>query len=167
MKKILFFFCALISISCFAQTSPVSTAALDVKPTILDPVANKRVAEISSQLRCLVCQNQSIADSNAELAIDLKNQVVKQIAAGKTNQQIIDFMVDRYGDFVLYNPPFKLSTLLLWVGPALFFVFALAALFWTLIKRKQQKAKPLTAEEKARAEVLLRGAESSNKRGAV
>ena len=71
----------------FAQQS---TPAPDVKPTILDPVANKRVAEISSQLRCLVCQNQSIADSNAELAMDLKKQVVKQIAEGKSNQQIID-----------------------------------------------------------------------------
>ena len=76
-------------------------------------------------------------------------------------------MVERYGDFVLYNPPFKLSTLLLWVGPALFFVFALAALFWTLIKRKQQKAKPLTAEEKARAEALLKGTKSNTKKGAV
>lgn len=167
MKKLLFLICTLISLSCFAQVPQATGTAPDVKPTILDPVANKRVAEISSQLRCLVCQNQSIADSNAELAIDLKNQVVKQIAAGKTNEQIIDFMVERYGDFVLYNPPFKLSTLLLWVGPALFFVFALAALFWTLIKRKQQKAKPLTAEEKARAEALLKGTKSSTKKGAV
>lgn len=167
MKKLLFLICTLISLSCFAQVPQATGTAPDVKPTILDPVANKRVAEISSQLRCLVCQNQSIADSNAELAIDLKNQVVKQIAAGKTNEQIIDFMVERYGDFVLYNPPFKLSTLLLWVGPALFFVFALTALFWTLIKRKQQKAKPLTAEEKARAEALLKGTKSSTKKGAV
>ena len=121
----------------FAQQS---TPAPDVKPTILDPVANKRVAEISSQLRCLVCQNQSIADSNAELAMDLKKQVVKQIAEGKSNQQIIDFMVDRYGDFVLYNPPFKL-----------------AALFWTLAKRKKQKAVPLTEEQRKRAEALLKG----------
>ena len=144
----------------FAQQS---TPAPDVTPTILDPVANKRVAEISSQLRCLVCQNQSIADSNAELAMDLKKQVVKQIAEGKSNQQIIDFMVDRYGDFVLYNPPFKLSTLLLWVGPALFFVLALTALFWTLAKRKKQKAVPLTEEQRKRAEALLKG--QINKKG--
>lgn len=93
-------------------------------------------AEISAQLRCLVCQNQSIADSNAELAMDLKKQVVKQIAEGKTNQQIIDFMVDRYGDFVLYNPPFKMSTLLLWLGPILFLVLALGGLFYTMAKRR-------------------------------
>lgn len=156
IRKFLLALMLVVSVaSCvFAQQS---TPAPDVKPTILDPVANKRVAEISSQLRCLVCQNQSIADSNAELAMDLKKQVVKQIAEGKSNQQIIDFMVDRYGDFVLYNPPFKLSTLLLWVGPALFFVLALAALFWTLAKRKKQKAVPLTEEQRKRAEALLKG----------
>ena len=83
------------AVSCvFAQQS---TPAPDVKPTILDPVANKRVAEISSQLRCLVCQNQSIADSNAELAMDLKKQVVKQIAEGKSNQQIIRFHSGYFG----------------------------------------------------------------------
>ena len=117
MKKFLLalFFTAFALTGVHAQSAQQSPAQPDVKPTILDPVANKRVAEISAQLRCLVCQNQSIADSNAELALDLKKQVVKQIAEGKTNQQIIDFMVDRYGDFVLYNPPFKMSTLLLWL----------------------------------------------------
>lgn len=153
----------LVVSAAFCVFAQQSTPAPDVKPTILDPVANKRVAEISSQLRCLVCQNQSIADSNAELAMDLKKQVVKQIAEGKSNQQIIDFMVDRYGDFVLYNPPFKLSTLLLWVGPALFFVLALTALFWTLAKRKKQKAVPLTEEQRKRAEALLKG--QINKKG--
>lgn len=91
---------------------------------------------------------QSIADSNAELALDLKKQVVKQIAEGKTNQQIIDFMVDRYGDFVLYNPPFKMSTLLLWLGPILFLVLALGGLFYTMAKRKKLKPVELTARTK-------------------
>ncbi len=145
-------------------TSISFAAPADVKPTILDPVANKRVVEISSQLRCLVCQNQSIADSNAELAVDLKNQVVKQIAAGKTNEEIINFMVERYGDFVLYNPPFKLSTVLLWVGPALFFVVALFALFWNLSKRRKQAVKPLSEEERRRAEALLTGQDSTKTR---
>ncbi|MCD8340364.1 MAG: cytochrome c-type biogenesis protein CcmH [Burkholderiales bacterium] len=157
MKKILIF---LMAFFCVFST----VMAADVKPTILDPVANKRVVEISSQLRCLVCQNQSIADSNAELAMDLKNQVVKQIAAGKTNQQIIDFMVERYGDFVLYNPPFKLSTVLLWVGPAVFLVIALWALFWTLNKRRKLQAKPLTEEERKRADALLRGLDTGKTR---
>ena len=138
MKKFLLalFFTAFALTGAHAQPAQQSPAQPDVKPTILDPVANKRVAEISAQLRCLVCQNQSIADSNAELAMDLKKQVVKQIAEGKTNQQIIDFMVDRYGDFVLYNPPFKMSTLLLWLGPILFLVLALGGLFYTMADRK-------------------------------
>lgn len=89
--------------------------------------------------------------------MDLKNQVVKQIAAGKTNDEIIQFMVDRYGDFVLYNPPFKLSTLLLWLGPLAFFVIALAALFWTLNKKRKNKVKPLSEAERLRAEALLTG----------
>ena len=168
MKKFLLalFFTAFALTGVHAQSAQQSPAQPDVKPTILDPVANKRVAEISAQLRCLVCQNQSIADSNAELALDLKKQVVKQIAEGKTNQQIIDFMVDRYGDFVLYNPPFKMSTLLLWLRPILFLVLALGGLFYTMAKRKKLKPVELTAEQKRRAEELLRGNEPAKRRDA-
>ncbi len=167
LRKLLIIVCVLVSINCFAQSGTASQPTGDVKATLLDPVENKRVVEISNQLRCLVCQNQSIADSNAELAIDLKNQVVKQIAAGKTNQEIIDFMVERYGDFVLYKPPFKLSTVLLWVGPALFFVLALFFLFRTLINRNKQKVVPLSAEEKKRAEELLKGTLNNSTKGKV
>ena len=168
MKKFLLalVFTAFALTGAHAQPAQQSPAQPDVKPTILDPVANKRVAEISAQLRCLVCQNQSIADSNAELAMDLKKQVVKQIAEGKTNQQIIDFMVDRYGDFVLYNPPFKMSTLLLWLGPILFLVLALGGLFYTMAKRKKLKPVELTEEQKRRAEELLRGTEPAKRRDA-
>lgn len=81
-------------------------------------MAHKRVLGISEQLRCLVCQNQSIAESNAELAVDLRNQVIEQIKAGRSDKEIIDYMVDRYGDFVLYKPPFKASTAILWSGPS-------------------------------------------------
>ena len=88
-----------------AQTA--QAAPREAAPTAFDPVAHKRVVEVSEQLRCLVCQNQSIAESNAELAVDLRNQVIEQVKAGKTNQEIVDYMVDRYGDFVLYKPPFK------------------------------------------------------------
>ncbi len=149
MKKFLLalFFTAFALTGVHAQSAQQSPAQPDVKPTILDPVANKRVAEISAQLRCLVCQNQSIADS-------------------KTNQQIIDFMVDRYGDFVLYNPPFKMSTLLLWLGPILFLVLALGGLFYTMAKRKKLKPVELTAEQKRRAEELLRGNEPAKRRDA-
>lgn len=96
MKKILaalfLSFTVMNAPAVLAQSTPVPAPTVDVKPTILDPVANKRVVDIASQLRCLVCQNQSIADSNAELAIDLKNQVVKQINEGRTDKEIIDYM---------------------------------------------------------------------------
>ena len=102
-------------------------AAKEAAPTAFDPVAHSRVVEVSKQLRCLVCQNESIADSQAELAIDLRNQVIAQVRAGKTNEEIVQYMVDRYGDFVLYNPPFKTSTLILWLGPAALFLGGIAA----------------------------------------
>lgn len=126
--------------------------------TEFDPVEHKRVLAISEQLRCLVCQNQSIADSNAELAVDLRNQVIEQIAAGRTDRQIIDYMVERYGDFVLYDPPFKASTVILWLGPVVLFVGALLAFYINLRRRKQETAaaaRELTDEEKKRAEQLL------------
>ena len=86
-----------------AALSAGSVAAAEAEPTAFDPIAHQRVVEVSEQLRCLVCQNQSIAESNAELAVDLRNQVIEQVKAGKTNKEIIDFMVERYGDFVLYK----------------------------------------------------------------
>ncbi len=134
--------------------------AREAAPTAFDPVAHKRVVEVSEQLRCLVCQNQSIADSNAELAVDLRNQVIEQVKAGKTNKEIVDYMVERYGDFVLYKPPFKLSTAILWIGPLALLVIGLGAFYINLRRRKSlvaAAAKPLTAQEKALADELLSG----------
>lgn len=140
----------------------LSPAALakEAAPTAFDPVAHKRVVEVSEQLRCLVCQNQSIADSNAELAVDLRNQVIEQVKAGKSNEEIVNYMVDRYGDFVLYNPPFKLSTAILWLGPLGLFVVGLGAFYINLRRRKRMvaaAAKPLSAQDKALADELLSG----------
>ena len=145
-----------------ALSIALSPAALakEAAPTAFDPVAHKRVVEVSEQLRCLVCQNQSIADSNAELAVDLRNQVIEQVKAGKTNKEIVDYMVERYGDFVLYKPPFKANTVILWLGPVALFLVGLAAFYLNLRRRKSAVAKtvrPLTAEEKARADKLLSG----------
>ncbi len=134
--------------------------AREAAPTAFDPVAHKRVVEVSEQLRCLVCQNQSIADSNAELAVDLRNQVIEQVKAGKSNKEIVDYMVERYGDFVLYKPPFKLSTAILWIGPLALLVIGLGAFYINLRRRKRlvaAAAKPLTAQEKALADELLSG----------
>ena len=114
----------------------------------------KRVAALAHELRCLVCQNQTLADSNAPLAVDLRNQIREQLAAGKSEQDVLDFMVARYGDFVLYRPPLKAATLALWAGP--FVLLALGA--WVLARRlvRRRPAEPeLSDAERARAAKLL------------
>lgn len=88
-----------------------------------------RVQRVAEQLRCLVCQNQTVAESHAQLAMDLKNEVRDQLVQGRSEQQILDFMVQRYGDFVLYRPPFKSITWMLWVGPFALLAVGLVALF--------------------------------------
>jgi len=119
-----------------------------------DPNLEKRVTGLAHELRCLVCQNQTIADSNAPLAVDLRNEIRSQLAAGKSERDVIDFMVARYGDFVLYRPPFKASTVLLWGGPFLFLLFGI----WFLIRRVRKQALPerqLSEADRARAAKLL------------
>ena len=141
-----------------ALTLPMAAQAREAAPTAFDPVAHERVVQVSEQLRCLVCQNQSIAESNAELAVDLRNQVIEQVKAGKTNKEIIDYMVERYGDFVLYRPPFKSTTYILWIGPIALFLIGLGAFYVNLRRRKRvvaSEAKPLTADEQALAADLL------------
>jgi cytochrome c-type biogenesis protein CcmH len=119
-----------------------------------DPNLEKRVQAISHELRCLVCQNQTLADSNAPLAVDLRNQVREQLRSGASEREVRDWMVERYGDFVLYRPPFKATTLLLWAGP---FLLLLAGLGLVLrIVRRRRPERQLSAEERARAEELLR-----------
>lgn len=102
------------------QAAKVREAA----PAEFDPQANPRLYEVSRQLRCLVCANESIAESNAELAIDLRREVAAQIEAGRTNEEIIAFMTERYGDYVLYKPPFKAKTWILWLAPVAFVLLA-------------------------------------------
>jgi len=138
--------------------APHFAIAKDAVPTEQDPVAAKRAVGLSEQLRCLVCQNQSIAESNAELAVDLRRQINEQIAAGKSDGEIVDFMVQRYGDFVLYRPPFKAATVLLWLGPAALLLLGL----WTLRRALRQRKRaieepPLSEDERARAGRLLGG----------
>jgi cytochrome c-type biogenesis protein CcmH len=98
------------------------------------------VQKLSAQLRCLVCQNQTIADSNADLAVDLKRQVREMLARGATDREVIDFMTARYGDFVLYRPPVKSSTALLWFGPAALLVVALGVFGFILYRRARLPA---------------------------
>ena len=137
--------------------------ANDATPTLSDPVAARREVELASQLRCLVCQNQSIAESNAGLAADLRNQLREQIAAGKTDGEIVEYMTARYGDFVLYKPPFKAATALLWLGPAL--LLAAGALVATRIVRARRSNVPaaLSPQDHARAEQLLGAGKDDSK----
>jgi len=132
--------------------------AANAVPTAQDPVAQSRAVKLSEQLRCLVCQNQTIAESNADLALDLRQQIHEQIAAGKSDEEIIQYMVNRYGDFVLYKPPFKATTLVLWLGPALLLVGGVLVLV-RVLRARNAAAEPaaLSAEERERAARLLAG----------
>src|SRR5581483_11075427 len=130
--------------------------AAEAVPTAQDPVAQSRAVRLSEQLRCLVCQNQTIAESNADLALDLRQQIREQIAAGKSDDQIMQYMVSRYGDFVLYNPPFKATTLLLWLGPALLLAIGVIVLARVLrTRRASAQEVTLSPEERERAARLL------------
>lgn len=134
--------------------------AKEAAPAAPDPALEQRAMAISAELRCLVCQNQTIADSNAELAADLRNQVREKIRQGQSDSEIIDFMVARYGDFVLYRPPFKATTLLLWLGPLLLVAAGLLILFRRLARRRVASGLELTPEEREQARKLLAGSET-------
>lgn len=137
---------------------PLAVFAQSAQPTTADPVANKRAVELAEQLRCLVCQNQTIADSNAELAVDLRRQIREQIAQGRSDSEITGFMVERYGDFVLYRPPVKATTLLLWLGPPVLLLAAIGGLLRYLRgRRKRVETRPLSDEERRRAQLMLGG----------
>jgi cytochrome c-type biogenesis protein CcmH len=119
-----------------------------------DPDLDQRVNALALELRCLVCQNQTLADSNAPLAVDLRNQIREQMKAGASERDVIDYLVARYGDFVLYRPPLKATTVALWSGP---FLILLAGL-WLLyrrVARRRPPARELSDEERARAAKLL------------
>ena len=137
-------------------------AHADQAPTLADdPAVEARVQHLGEELRCLVCQNQNIADSHADLAMDLKKQVREQIAAGRTDREILDYMVERYGDFVLYRPPLKATTVLLWAGPFVLLLVVLLLLARRLRRRTVQAAaaNTLSADEQQRARALLAGEE--------
>jgi len=121
----------LILLLCLSQLA----AAIDSRQ-FANPEQQKAYEELTSELRCLVCQNQTIADSNAELAADLRRQVQEMLEQGKSRDDIVKFMTDRYGDFVLYKPPFKLKTGLLWVGPAAFLLLGLLAIALVIRHKK-------------------------------
>ena len=114
-----------------------------------------RYQALTHKLRCLVCQNQSLAESDAGLAKDLKREVYDMVNTGTSNEEIIAFLVNRYGDFVLYKPPVKGSTYILWFAPGLLFLFAIIFIFITINKNKKVKSGALTDEEQKKINVLL------------
>ncbi len=128
-------------------------------PVAEDPILEKRLIELSENLRCLVCQNESLAGSRADFANDLRREIREQMKANKSDEEIIDFLVARYGDFVLYNPPFKPTTILLWLGPILLFLGAILALVLYLRRRRSlvfEEPQQLSESQQLEAETLIR-----------
>jgi cytochrome c-type biogenesis protein CcmH len=117
-----------------------------------DPAVERRLKALAEELRCLVCQNQTIADSNAPLAVDLRNQIRAQIGQGRSDDQIRGYMVERYGDFVLYKPPFHANTAVLWLGPPLLIATGLAV-FVLVVRRRKPAAPPAELPAKRRKEI--------------
>ena len=128
-----------------------------VAQPIEDPAIEQRMKHLTKELRCLVCQNETLADSQAPLAEDLRREIREQIKAGKTDKEILAYATQRYGDFVLYNPPVKATTYLLWFGPFVLLIGGTAFLY-RYVKRRRDliETKPLTADERSRAEKLLK-----------
>ena len=137
-----------VSTCAFAQADEVANP---------DPAVEQRLKDLGEELRCLVCQNQTIADSNAPLALDLRNQIRVQVKQGKTDDQIRSYMTDRYGDFVLYKPPFKATTAILWIGPFALIGVGAIAFFFVVRRRKApaEGAQALPGERRAQIKALL------------
>jgi cytochrome c-type biogenesis protein CcmH len=143
----------LFSLACMAQAAaPVHQA-----PAATDAALEKRVMALSSELRCLVCQNQTIADSQADLAVDLRQQVREKLRQGMSEREVAAFLVQRYGDFVLYRPPVKPVTWLLWCGPLLLLAGGIATLGIRLVRPRAQDT--LSPEQQARSARLLGAAD--------
>jgi len=121
-----------------------------------DPAIERRLKVLAEELRCLVCQNQTIADSNAPLAVDLRNQIRTQMGQGRSDDQIRDYMVERYGDFVLYRPPFHAATALLWLGPPLLIAVGIGTWVFVIRRRRQAPAaREMPARKRKEIETLL------------
>ena len=156
MKRLLAPILLAASLAAWGQSSEIANA---------DPKVEARLKSIAHELRCLVCQNQTIADSDAPLAVDLRQQTRAMIAAGKTDDEIRGYMVERYGDFVLYKPPFNAATAVLWIAPGLLIVGGFAALI-VMMRRRREAAGDAPQPDAARRkeiEALLSSEESPKK----
>ena len=143
---------------CLLFFSSLLSFAKEAQPNE-DPQIAARMKNLTEQLRCLVCQNETLADSRADLAEDLRKEIREQMKQGKSDQEIIAFLTQRYGDFVLYKPPVKATTYLLWFGPFVLLIAGTLVLFRFLKRRREMiQEQPLTADERKRAEEILRSA---------
>jgi len=153
MKKII-----LLALFCVPLMGPSLGQAKEAEYIGGSPEMQARVMSVSEELRCLVCQGQSLADSNSEFAIDMRTQILELMEEGMSEGQVVDFMVQRYGDYVRYRPPFKASTMLLWFGPFLLLFIGVGVLYYNVLRRRKQIVdSPLSEEDHRRAEALLRG----------
>lgn len=148
---VVFLFFALAAPPVFAKEAQPHMA----QPLAADPVVEKRLLAITEELRCLVCQNETIAASRADLANDLRREIRVLITEGKTDEEILDFMVARYGEFVRYRPPVTPTTWLLWGGPFVLLIGGLTALVWFLRRRPAAAAPGLSEEQRRQAAALL------------
>jgi cytochrome c-type biogenesis protein CcmH len=139
----------------FGLLSAQSAWSGEAQPLTDDPALEQRMLKLAEQLRCLVCQNETLASSRADLAKDLRRDLREQLKAGKSDKEIIAFLTDRYGDFVLYKPPMKPVTWLLWFGPFLLLLGGAAGLFAYLKKRARRAETSFSPEERAKMETLL------------
>lgn len=148
----------------YSITAPLTAATL-AEYKFDNPEQSQDFRSIIEEMRCLVCQNESLAGSNAELAVDLRNEIYDMMQGGRTKDDVIRFMVDRYGDFVLYNPPMKPSNYPLWFGPLILFLIGAMLLLRTLTRKKQSPETTLSDDEQQRLESLLE--QSSNPKDAT
>ncbi|MDQ2927349.1 MAG: cytochrome c-type biogenesis protein CcmH [Pseudomonadota bacterium] len=132
----------------------LTALAKEALPEAADPALEARMTRITSELRCLVCQNQTIATSDADLAVDLRRQARELLKQGKSDREVVDYMTARYGDFVLYRPPLRGTTLLLWFGPALMLVIGAAVLIVVLRRRSRMNADVFEADDEDDAPAL-------------
>lgn len=153
MKRFLVILLLALSWPVMAETSAV--APKEALPNAEDPVIEQRLVNLAEDLRCLVCQNESLAGSHAELAEDLRREIRDQMKAGKNDKEVIEYLTTRYGDFVLYRPPFKPVTYLLWIGPVLFLAIGGGAWYMTLRRRRAVEAVPVDEKKLAAAAQLL------------
>lgn len=148
MMRIISIFLVLLSVA--------SAAAKEATLMAEDPVVEARMLKLASEMRCLVCQNESLAASHADFAVDLRREIRDLIKQGKTDDQIIAFMVERFGDFVMFRPPMKTTTVLLWFGPLILLLIGGSVLIFSLMRRRRRITEvPLSNVDLERAERLL------------